>query len=263
MWYNNPVMSIQERLRNKSLQEDGVVSPFVKMRTMMAQMLKDIFDSFRLEVKAEIQKEVREAKRNLTANILNAVDIAKVKGELTPKKGVDYVDGKNGIDVDEKIIVKKVLRQIAKPRDGKDADVDLIIGEVIRRIPASKIMPLDTPKQIVEKVNDNKGVLIESIENLPEELEAIKRRIVKESAKGGGSGGMGKPMHEQFSGNGVITSFTLSYNVAANGTAVFGCRYQGQTLYLGDQFTISGKTLAMVGFIPDDGTKIEITYLRT
>jgi len=251
-------MNLQERLQSRSLQEQGMVSPFVKMRVMMKEMLQDVFNSFRLEIKAEIQKEVKEAKESIIPDILRKVDIAKVKGELTPKKGIDYRDGIDGKNVDETIIVRKVLRQIAKPRDGKDADVDKIIDEVIKRIPASEI-EIDTPEQTVEKVNKAKGVMIESVQNLAEELANIKKRPIQTQIK---SGGMGNPQHEQFDGNGVTTSFTLGYNVAARGTAVFGVRYQGQTLYLGDQYTISGKTLTMVGFTPEDGTKIEITYIR-
>jgi len=50
---------------------------------------------------------------------------------------------------------------------------------------------------------------------------------------------MGLPVHDQFSGDGSTTAFTLTSNVAAGGLAVFGCRYEGQVQHLGDQYTVS------------------------
>lgn len=252
-------MTIQERLRTKTLQESGTISPFVKMRTMMAQMLKDAFASFRLEIKAEVQKTVKEAKKNITSDILDAVDIAVVKGELTPKKGTDYFDGVDGKDVDEKIIIKKVLRQIAAPRDGKDADVDLIIGEVIKRIPSSEIIQLDTAQQIVEKVNEAKGVAISSVENLEEELKKIRQRVSRDGIQRGG-GGMGNVTTQSTAISSATTTITLEHNVASNGKAIW-FNYQGQQQAYGTHFTVSGKTVTLL-FTPDDSTNADIIYIR-
>ena len=43
-----------------------------------------------------------------------------IKDGITPIKGKDYFDGKDGKDADEKKIVQKVLVKVPKPKDGKD-----------------------------------------------------------------------------------------------------------------------------------------------
>lgn len=82
-----------------------------------------------------------------------------------PKKGVDYFDGKdgkdglNGKDADEKEIIKKVIKKIPLPKDGKDGHtpikgVDYFDGE--KGDKGNDGSP-DTPKQIKEKLETLKG----------------------------------------------------------------------------------------------------------
>ena len=77
----------------------------------------------------------------------------------------------------------------------------------------------------------------------------------------GGGGGMGNWTHQQFSTSASTTSVTLSNNVAANGTALL-VRYQGQLLFHGSQYTISGKVITFT-FTLDNSTTVDATYVRT
>ena len=157
-----------------------------------------------------------------------------IKGDKgdSPIKGIDYFDGENG-----KIPIK---------------GIDYFDGE--------NGSP-DKPKEIAEKLNTlEEEIKISVIKGLQKELIKLRQNII--GKKGGG--GMGKVIHEQFSGDGLTTVFTLSDSVAGNGTAVIGCRYEGQMQYLGDQFTITGTNykILTITFIPANDTKIEITYIR-
>lgn len=68
------------------------------------------------------------------------------------------------------------------------------------------------------------------------------------------------PRHEAFTMNGTDTFVTLSQGVSAGGTAIWA-RYQGQSLDLTSQFTVSGNKVTFVGFVPEVGTIISITYI--
>jgi len=128
--------------------------------------------------------------------------------------------------------------------------------------PAGKDGSPDTAEQIAKKLNTlNQAVDVSVIKGLDRTIKNLSQSI-REAKSNSGGGGMGNVIHEQFDGNGSTTDFTLSYNVAASGNAVMACRYEGQVQYLGDQFTISGKTLSFT-FTPENNTKLEITYVRT
>lgn len=246
-------MNLRERLKSTKAKSDGFLTTPRKKEngTDIYQIIYEV-----------VKKEILKFFVPMTAEVIKSLDKERIKKSITPVKGKDYFDGEEGDkgergekgDNGESVVGERGKSGV-DGRDGRD-------GKEGKQGKDGKDGSPDTARQVVEKVNKNKGVLIESVTNLAEELIAMKKRLVRETARGGG-GGMGKPVHDQFSGNGVDTVFTLTSNVAANGTAVFGVRYQGQTLYLGDQYTISGKTLTMVGFIPDEGTKIEISYIRT
>ena len=222
------------------------------------------------DIRAVVKTFIKEEMVKLFNPMVKEVS-KEIKEEIRPKKGKDYFDGEDGKgikgengergDAGEKGIKGDTGERGTDGKAGRDG-LNGLDGKDGKNGKDGKDGSPDTSQRVVEKINEAKGVQISAIENLADELKKIRQRVSRDGIQRGG-GGMGNPVHQQFSGNGVTTSFTLTHNVAANGTAVFGCRYQGQTLYLGDQFTISGKTLTMAGFIPDDGTKIEITYIRT
>jgi hypothetical protein len=66
------------------------------------------------------------------------------------------------------------------------------------------------------------------------------------------------PFHESFTMDGIETTVTLSRGIGAQGTAVM-VRYNGQTLDLGNQYTVDGIKVNLL-FTPDAGTTISVTY---
>jgi len=176
-------------------------------------------------------------------------------GTLPTLKGFDGEKGSDGVDG-------------AKGADGKDGET-----------PVAGI-DFKLPKDGIDGTDGKDGVDGESIKGkdgktptkkelnklimalLTPEIGEMKKELRDATIKRSGGGGMGLPVHDQFDGDGSTTSFTLTSNVAAGGLAVFGCRYEGQVQHLGDQYTISGKTLTFT-FVPENGTKIEISYIRT
>lgn len=149
-------------------------------------------------------------------------------------------------------------------RDGETPSSKQLFGIIKSLIPA----PIkgddgspDTAKQVVEKVNEAKGVAISSVENLEEELKKIRQRVSRDGIRSGG-GGVGTTQHEQFALTAGTTSVTLAYNVAMNGYGIMGAYVQGQFLARGTHYTVSGKIVSLL-FVPDEGTTMDLVYTRT
>ena len=123
----------------------------------------------------------------------------------------------------------------------------------------------DKPMEIIKKLNTLENVLdVKALKGLKPILKTIQdsiRAIKMGGGSGGSGGGMGTPIHQSFTCDGVTTSFTLSNNVAASGQAAW-IYYQGQFLVNSTHWSISGKTLTLT-FTPEDGTVIDVTYIRT
>jgi hypothetical protein len=71
---------------------------------------------------------------------------------------------------------------------------------------------------------------------------------------------MGNIITETFAVNSATTSITLQNSVASNGRAIW-FNYQGQQQAYGTHFTVTGKTVPLL-FTPDDGTYIDVIYIR-
>lgn len=112
----------------------------------------------------------------------------------------------------------------------------------------------DTAEQVVNKVNKAGGVKMTAIDGLTETIKAVKK------AGGGKGGGMGNVQHETKAVGSGTTSVSLTYNVSAQGRAIW-VYYQGQFLVYGTHYTVSGGTVALL-FTPVDSTYLDITYIR-
>lgn len=116
---------------------------------------------------------------------------------------------------------------------------------------------------VIPTVSDLGKLLITMFENnyfkkIWKEIESIRtelRSVASKTMLGGGGGGMGTIKYFKFSCDGVTTTFTLPDTPTQEGAAVFP-RYQGQSLYPTDHFTVSGKTLTTV-FTGESNTFID------
>lgn len=109
-------------------------------------------------------------------------------------------------------------------------------------------------------VEDVLAMVKPEVDNLIQETKRVVKSLKVEKQGGGGGGGMGAPTTFSFTGNGVLTDFTLSTKVAANGMAIWAY-VNGQWIQPGVHFTVSNRTLSTT-FTPANGDTIEGFYLR-
>ncbi len=249
----------------------GAIKPFVlefnkKIEDAVSE-LKNKIDTVQQDITQEIEETEDELKSKIgsTEEQINGKANSSEKGlkgqidtHITDNK-VDHTAIRNEMGVavsDVKKDFKKKLKaiELLPGKDGVDGKGGKDGKDGI------EIKPLE----VAEKLNTlEEKVDFKVIKGLGKMLENLRRSIREGKRLGGsGGGGMGNFVNQQFDGDGATTQFTLSSNVANSGNAVIGVRYEGQMQYLGDQFTISGKTLTML-FTPEADTKIEITYIRS
>lgn len=175
-------------------------------------------------------------------------------------------------------LVRAKVDSIKVPEDGKDAEeVDTeelamsVYDMLLEKIPQIEEIEKDIPKlgqeirNALELLVGDERLKIDAIKDLREELDDIKKSV-KGGNLGGGAGASlalaSWPIHEAFTMDGILTSVTLTGGgVGAGGNACI-VRYQGQTLDMTSQYTVNGNTITLVGFVPESGTTISITYWR-
>ena len=243
--------------RNPSL---GIYQIIESAKQEAREIAKMILEKELARIEAEFDRKFQDFMESgkgerIIERVIGDTDIAgaiiktglTIKGKdgddgYTPKKGIDYFDGKkgdNGKKGDDGYTPIKGIDYFdgAKGDKGNDGSPD-------------------TPQQISSKLNTLEEKLeISVIKGLKKALERIKSGVGRKVG-----GGMGNPIHQSFSGDGSTTSFILTYGVAADGNAII-VRYQGQTQDMTTHYTISGRTLSLT-FTPENGTTISVTYWR-
>src|SRR3990167_9208291 len=235
-----------------------------------AKQFKQLLEEFKEEL-----EELKQQKDELLAidkeEIIDEI-LKEVKSNLKDEKFLKVFDNIRGKDGEQGLKGDKGDRgdrglQGIPSKDGKDGKTGKdgeqgfrgekgLIGETGK---SGKDGSPDTPEEIAKKLNKTEeSVKISVIKGLETYLKKLGQSI-QQKTKGGG--GMGLPIHQTFACNGVLTSFTLSNNVAANGNAAW-IYYQGQFLVKTTHWAISGKILSLT-FTPENGTNIDITYIRT
>jgi DNA repair exonuclease SbcCD ATPase subunit len=159
----------------------------------------------------------------------------------------------------------EVDERIANIRDGADADEEKILQRLAERLPKIEEIENKLPS-LGERIRDSLELLqgeerirVEAIDGLQELLDELKTKT-----KSGGSSQMlinHWPIHETFTMDGVATSVTLQQGVGAQGTAIFGVRWQGQTLDMTTHYTVDGNKITLVGVTPSSGDIISVTYM--
>jgi len=152
--------------------------------------------------------------------------LVKIKGESgkTPIKGVDYFDGKN---VDEDIIVKKVLEQIPPTINGK------------------------TPVKGIDYFDGKDG---ESYD--PKDIESLREDLARtKKLKGGGTSAMGVAQAFKYIAHtekpvGLINGTNKEFTVSKNIWWVAGFTISNQQIAELPNFTYVGKTITFVEAIP-------------
>lgn len=147
--------------------------------------------------------------------------------------------------------------------DAEAIDEAKIVATILTQLPEA-ILP-DTPIQIADKLNTLEEkvdwTVIRGLKQIIANLEKNIKNINREKGGGGGGGGLGLPVSQSFTGNGVLTSFTLSSRVSANGKAIW-VYYNGQWLVNNTHYTVSGSTLSLT-FTPEADTTVDVLFIRT
>lgn len=191
----------------------------------------DLFEESKRKYKSEMESMCEKIERALSARI------ASIKDGKTPVKGVDYFDGVSP-DIEE--VVLRVLDEIPEPQNLDGLDI----------------------RNYLEALPEDDKLEIEAIRGLRKELDELRK--MKSGSSSGGSifGGISHtPTHETFTMNGSDTTVTLSQGVAAGGNAIIALRYQGQVLDMTTHYTVNGNKITFVGFTPENGTIISVTYI--
>lgn len=156
--------------------------------------------------------------------------------------------------------------RISAIKDGKDADENSIVERIAERLPKMEQLEKNLPvlgtaiRDALELLIGEERLKIEAIDGLREELDELKKQG---KVGGGGSSQMAVahwPIHETFTMNGSDTTVTLQQGIAAQGTAIYGARYNGQVLDLTTHYTVNGNKITFVGFTPEADTIFSITY---
>jgi hypothetical protein len=242
-----------ERLTRKDFTTafSAVTDSVVKVRDELnekATALADAVDAAKASLEEQAASKLSEAQQTLTEAVTAAIQTLETKvAEVDTRLGA-IRDGKDGISPD--------IEEVAK------AAAALII------LPEYRAPMMDGPEDLRNKLEtyaevDNEEEkldprIIRGLKDLIEEVEKLKKQ------KAGGSSQMlvsHWPIHENFTMDGIATTVTLQQGPAAQGTAIFGLRYQGQNQVFGTDYTVSGNKVTFVTFTPEAGTIIDISYV--
>lgn len=157
--------------------------------------------------------------------------------------------------------------RIAAVKDGETPDIDEVakLAAGLIQLPEYRAPIMPGPQEtrdMLELIEDEEEKLSEravrGLAALIEEVQALKKKSQ------GGSSVLSVshfPRHESFTMNGSDTTVTLAQAPAANGTAIFGLRYNGQTQVFGTDYTVSGNKITFVTFTPEASTIIDVSYM--
>jgi len=201
---------------------------------------------------------------------IKGAELITIKGEKGDKgdKGDKGEKGEMG-DVGEKGEQGETGKQGEKGdkgdkgEDGKDSTVAGPIGltgKTGAKGKDGKDGSPDTGDEIIGKINKSKSQIdAERIKDLWETVEELGKRIKTNEVNTLALGGMGTPLSQSFSCNGVLTAFTLSRDIGGEGKALWA-HYNGQWLVPTTHFTISGRRIINTTFTPEDGTTIDVLF---
>lgn len=169
----------------------------------------------------------------------------KVKDGYTPRKGIDYFDGKPG-------------------KNGEDADEARITQEVERRVSFKIPRPLDRVdfRDGLESFEGDERLSLTAISGLEEEILKLRKEMRAKSS--GGSRRVFQPYVERFTSqtDGSAKTFYLKREPLRTDTImVFGTDWP-IVLDPTVDFTVSGKTLTLAAGIPapSTGATVVISY---
>lgn len=248
-------MTLIEKLKQRQIVETDVGSNLFGMRDK-------VLNTVREEV-AKMKTEIMQELRRILEEKIKEDGITTIEGRpgTTPMRGIDYMTP------EEMTALKKELK-------GKDGRRGLPGQSIMGPAGMTGLPGKDSTNMkatdVAHKLNElTETVNMSVIRGLETRLSNIMRAIRSKPTGDSGGGGMSNPQHEQFTGDGSTTSFTLARRVAAGGKAIFGF-YQGQQISLTTHFTVANNApsaIVSTTFTPSAATPgntsiIEFIYWR-
>lgn len=239
----NEVLKLANEALKKAIDERKQNQEIIKnLGPAIVETLKPALDNLNENskiVKDELLKAVQQLSENVSGikmipgkdgkdvdeeKIIKKITEAILKRIPTPKDGKD---GKDADIVDKKQIIKEILRQIPKPQNGKDAtvNIDEIIGKLLTKIPVPKDGQdgsVDTGEEIVSKVNKlplNPNVMIDA--------SHIKNLSYPVLLSAGGKRIKGRQVRDDLSSqcDGSNKTFTLTKKFISNTVQLFSTQF--------------------------------------
>lgn len=258
--------SITTREEKQAFLQD-IINVIAQLKSATSSINKDTKDTLNLIVKQvnvehdRILKEVKTTTQNsessLTAQIRQA--LSDCKAMCDEIKAMDLQDGEDG-------------------QDGEDADEELIIEEVLKKIPKQEL----DAKELVDKINNGSELIDASkIKNLPQpvinhishgavgqvetKLKAGSNVTITTDVTGAkvinSTGGSTATFYTE-TPSGLIDGANKTYTVANSITMVMVFAINGQFLHPTTDYTVSGTTITMVNALDSSlsGTGFTIVY---
>lgn len=235
---------------NRKRNGDSTIPP--EWRVLLTEVFKTYLEERGAGFMKAFEEKVNEAATGLEGKIIKELKAVVLAHMPIP------ADGHTPTDEELLELIRPLIPEV---EDGEDADPEEVIQEVLERLPKPVDGKTPTKKDILALLKP----LIADFEARFDRKFNTALRTIQANAKGQKQapqgGGMGNWVHQSFTISSATTTKSLTYNVAAGGMAHL-CRYQGQMLAYGVQYTISGKIITLL-FTPEDSTVLDVTYVRT
>jgi predicted nucleic acid-binding Zn-ribbon protein len=221
----------------------------------LARVLSVFADSIR-----KMRVDFQTGDDTLKASIENQISAIETELKATEKKLSTLISTTSGKTLDEayKALQKEisgVKQAISGIKPFDQSNLVAMIKEVENSIP-DKLDPIEV-RDSLESLSGEARLDYTAIKGIREQLDALEQKFLKANRVEGGARFFGRSLRIvdfSFDGDGNTTSFILPTTPSAKGLALW-IFYQGQNLQVGEQYTLSDKTVTTL-FTPDVGTKI-------
>ena len=216
----------------------------------LKQELLDAVDNHKGETTSAIQSlltQLSEKERALSAQL----------AQLAPRADIDALASQLRAEIGN---VQALIPTIPEP----PAPIDLTpYDEKFKAVEGAleALRMAEDTRNRLEVLEGPERLKTSAIDELDDFIDWVKKEFKKVVYVGSGPMSVSHwPIHETFTMNGSDTTVTLQQAPAAQGTAIFGARYNGQVLDLSTHYTINGNKVSFVGFTPEADTIFSITY---
>ena len=170
--------------------------------------------------------------------------------------------------------LKDFEARVDKIENGKEADEERLTSQILSLIPPAKELQPETGEGIIQKINENDTILInsEKVEGLDEKLKDLDEKItnIPKSRGGGGVSAIGVAQAFKYIAKteqpvGLINGSNTTYTVSSNIWWIAGFTLNGENIAQLPNFTFAGRTITFSSALPSaySGKDFEIKYIGT